>query len=269
MSNFQLMGTEAVNSDFLNKGSRAEFLAFLPEIRDEVRTAITNGKLKVSDNRVYTVKPVSGKTIKMFESSDPKEKGICNIQNGKLPKNRLLLVSAISLTAAITYKDGNTRADDKSLAKKATFRPIDEIFKTAGIVCTNALNEVFGIPEGQSEAETAAALGITLAQVAALAAKGTVYTEDGDSLFAAIENGDFTFKSNRAELISEMPLTIFKKQPHGHTAQGLYKLDNPRLAQDDVDLEFTIDLGEEVDADGNESCIWLRLELHGSATIPA
>ena len=262
-----LEGTNAVNNDLLTTRSRAEFLGFSSEIRPDMLDLINNSKLRLSDARIVSLKPVDGKTIHMFDTADPKKRGVCSLTSAKLDKNRVLLASAISLTAAITYKEGATRADDISMGIKATYRPIDELFKTTNLVAINANKEVFVLPEGSTVAENAAALGLTTAVVAALVAAGSIVTEDTDSLFAGLESGDCTFKCDSRYLLKELPLTVFKKNPNSHLPKGQYKLDNPRLLQDDVPIEFDVELAAEVDHDGNESCVWLRLEIIGTGTI--
>ncbi|MBK8292744.1 MAG: hypothetical protein IPK96_19235 [Flammeovirgaceae bacterium] len=60
------------------------------------------GKLRLADQLIYTIKPIKGaKTIKMFESQDVKEVNLRNISNAKLPKNMALLVSGIYLLHGI------------------------------------------------------------------------------------------------------------------------------------------------------------------------
>jgi hypothetical protein len=81
-----------------SRGSRAEFEKFFGELPDHIKEGLKNGKLRLADKTIYSIKPVNGaKTIKMFESQDVKEVGLRNISNGKLPKNSVMLVSAIYL----------------------------------------------------------------------------------------------------------------------------------------------------------------------------
>src|SRR5919202_636579 len=71
-----------------SQGSRAEFEKFFVELPPHIKDQLRQGKLRLADHLVYTIKPVNGaKTIKMFESQDVKEVGLRNISNAKLPKN--------------------------------------------------------------------------------------------------------------------------------------------------------------------------------------
>lgn len=81
-----------------SKGSRREFEKHFPEVPHAIRQQLGTGKLRLGDSIIYSVKPVAAsKTIKMFETQDVKETGICNISNAKLPKNATMLVSGIYL----------------------------------------------------------------------------------------------------------------------------------------------------------------------------
>ena len=72
-----LMGASMRQGSF---GSRAEFEKFMPEVPERIQDELHNGKLRLGDQIVYSIKPVNGsKTIKMFETQDQKEvgEGLC------------------------------------------------------------------------------------------------------------------------------------------------------------------------------------------------
>ena len=84
-----------------SRGSRAEMEKHFHELPEHIRNGIINGDLRLADTVIYSIKPVSSKTIKLFETQDDKEIGLRNISNAKLPKNQALLVSGIVLLAGI------------------------------------------------------------------------------------------------------------------------------------------------------------------------
>lgn len=253
-------GTYAVNNPMLNKGSRAEFLAFAAtkEVPDAVKAGLESGKLKLADMMIYSIRLVDGKTIKMFQTQDTKEIGLRNIDRARLPKQQTLLVSGVQILAAWTQKTGTgtsaVKANDEGLAKMAKFYAIDTYFKQAALVGRNATSIVTIVNEDENIALTSTA--------------GVVMIDEAFSPFSGLETGVFTFRSNRTDLISEMPLSVFK-QNRGLMPYGYYKLDNPRLIQDDVEIEFELQLGEEVEADNDNEAVWVMLGLHGTGTIPA
>jgi hypothetical protein len=80
-------------------GSRAEFEKFIPEVPGRIQEELHNGKLRLGDQIIYSIKQVDGKLTKMFETPDTKQISIRNISNGKLPKNQTMLLSGIYLMA--------------------------------------------------------------------------------------------------------------------------------------------------------------------------
>lgn len=83
-----------------SKGSRAEMEKHFGELPPHIKTALSKGELRLADTIIYSIKPATSKTIKMFETQDDKEIGMRNISNAKLQKNQCLLVSGIILLAA-------------------------------------------------------------------------------------------------------------------------------------------------------------------------
>lgn len=82
-----------------SKGSRAEMEKFFGELPPHIKEGLVRGELRLADSTIYSIKPVTSKTIKMFETQDDKEIGLRNVSNAKLPKNQAFLVSGIFLLA--------------------------------------------------------------------------------------------------------------------------------------------------------------------------
>ncbi len=245
------------------RGSRGLILAYLMdpenvEIPKEIREKLARKELRLSDMTVYSVKEANGKTIKMFQTQDTKEVGLRNISASKMQKDQIMVVSAIRLTAALTVKEGTTNADSETLAKTAKFYPIDHKFPVPGVF-TNVGGKVAFVPDGDVlAAGTITGGGYSNAAV----------LQDEDAVFAALENGEFSFKSNRKEIIADFPLSVFKCAVNPEKP-GYYLLDNPRIIGNDTETEFTVELGEEVNADGVNFAVWLKVELIGTGTLPA
>lgn len=84
-----------------SRGSRAEMEKHFAELPQHIKDGLLKGDLRLADTIIYSIKPVSSKTIKMFETQDDKEVGLRNISNAKLPKNQAMLVSGIFLLAGV------------------------------------------------------------------------------------------------------------------------------------------------------------------------
>jgi len=83
--------------------------------------------------------------------------------------------------------------------------------------------------------------------------------------FPAIANGEFNLKSNKKQIVPETGMTVFKTTNYRSVPQGYYKLANPRLIQDDVLIEMTIELGS---VDGIPANTYEYVGLHGTITTP-
>jgi hypothetical protein len=187
-----------------SQGSRAEFEKFFVELPKHIKEQLLQGKLRLADQLIYTIKPVKGaKTIKMFESQDVKEVNLRNISNAKLPKNMALLVSGIYLLHGVAT---SLDVDD---VKTTKFESIENI--------------------------------------------------------GAIANGEFKLKANKKQLVSDTSNRKFVTTQFNMVPKSFYKLANPRLIHDDVDIEFEIELGTIKGLDPN-SVLYVGLE--GTATIP-
>lgn len=83
--------------------------------------------------------------------------------------------------------------------------------------------------------------------------------------FAAISNGEFSLKANKKIIMPETVNTVFKTGNMTNVPLGYYKLANPRMIQDDLLIEVTIDLGS---MDGLDPKTHLYVGLHGTITTP-
>ncbi len=81
----------------------------------------------------------------------------------------------------------------------------------------------------------------------------------------AIANGEFNLKSNKKQIVPETSNTVFKTYNNNMMNLGYYKLANPRLIQDDVLIEFTVELGT---TEGIPANTYLYVGLHGTITTP-
>lgn len=93
-----------------SKGSRAEMEKMFGELPAHIQEGLKKGELRLADTVIYSIKPVSSRTIKIFETQDDKEIGLRNISNAKLPKNQALLVSGIILLTGLP-QDGELTKD--------------------------------------------------------------------------------------------------------------------------------------------------------------
>lgn len=89
------------SSGAVSRGSRAEMEKHFAELPAHIKEGLAKGDLRLADTVIYSIKPVSSKTIKMFETQDDKEIGLRNVSNAKLPKNQAFLVSGIVLLAGV------------------------------------------------------------------------------------------------------------------------------------------------------------------------
>ncbi|TCZ68358.1 hypothetical protein [Flaviaesturariibacter aridisoli] len=106
------------NTGASSKGSRAEMEKFFGELPAHIKEGMVKGELRLADSTIYSIKPVTSKTIKMFETQDDKEIGLRNLSNAKLPKNQAFLVSGIFIlagTSADNSKDKIIATEFKGL----------------------------------------------------------------------------------------------------------------------------------------------------------
>jgi len=83
--------------------------------------------------------------------------------------------------------------------------------------------------------------------------------------FPAVATGEFNLKANKKVILPESSMAMFKTQNNTSLPFGYYKLANPRLIEDDVLIEATIELGTQ---DGLDPKTHIYLGLHGTITTP-
>jgi hypothetical protein len=191
------------NTGSPSRGSRAEMEKFFGELPSHIKEGLANGSLRLADQTIYSIKGVTSKTIKMFETQDDKEIGLRNVSNAKLPKNQAFLVSGIYLLAGVSA-DGTK---DKIIATQ------------------------FQGLEG----------------------------------FNAIANGEFSLKCNKKSIVPETSCIVFKTATFHQVPIGYYKLSNPRLIEDDLLIEMTVELGS---MEGIAPNSYIFIGLHGTITTP-
>jgi hypothetical protein len=81
----------------------------------------------------------------------------------------------------------------------------------------------------------------------------------------ALSIGEITLKGNKKSIIDSTSLVHFKTNGLTSVPHGYYKLHNPRVIQDDVDIECDIELGS---ITGVANFTYYFLGLHGTVTIP-
>ncbi|HRE97743.1 MAG TPA: hypothetical protein PK637_13320 [Flavobacteriales bacterium] len=108
---------------------------------------------------------------------------------------------------------------------------------------------------------------ILLAGVSADATKDKIIATNYDKieLFPAIANGEFSLKANKKQIVPDTSNNLFKTSNLNLVPMGYYKLSNPRLIQDDVLIELTIELGT---MDGIAANTYIFAGLHGTITTP-
>lgn len=188
-----------------SRGSRRDMEKHFATLPKHIKEELQKGSLRLSDYTIYSIKPITSKTIKMFEPQDDKEVGVRNISNAKLPKNMVMVVSGIFLLAGT-----NTVPADPEARKNINFRSV--------------------------------------------------------SLIPAICDGEFSLKANRRQLIPENhSIRRFATDNDQSVPLGYYRLDNPRLINDDELIEFQVELGTMLALPANT---WLYVGLDGTITTP-
>jgi hypothetical protein len=81
----------------------------------------------------------------------------------------------------------------------------------------------------------------------------------------ALSVGEITLKGNKKAIIDSTSLVQFKTNGLTSVPHGYYKLHNPRVIHDDVDIECDIELGSITGVAANT---YYFLGLHGTVTIP-
>jgi hypothetical protein len=93
--------------------------------------------------------------------------------------------------------------------------------------------------------------------------KSTVF--DTIDTVGALSTGEFTLKANKKNIVDSTSNYVFKTKDFTSVTRGYYKLANPRLIHDDVDIEWEVELGTVTGIPANTI---LFGGLHGTITIP-
>jgi hypothetical protein len=88
---------------------------------------------------------------------------------------------------------------------------------------------------------------------------------EGIENYAALANGEFSLKSNKKQIVPETSNNVFKNANMHTLPIGYYKLDNPRVIHDDIQIEMTIELGS---MEGLSPDTHIYAGLHGTITTP-
>lgn len=83
--------------------------------------------------------------------------------------------------------------------------------------------------------------------------------------YPAIANGESDLKANKKVIFPESSNNMFKTLNLNTVPVGYYKLHNPRLIEDDVLIEYTVNLGTTAGIAANT---YLFVGLHGTITTP-
>jgi hypothetical protein len=84
-----------------SRGSRAEMEKHFAELPQHIKTGLIKGELRLADTVIYSIKRVSSKTCKLFETQDTKQIGTTSLSSARLPKNQAMLVSGIFILAGV------------------------------------------------------------------------------------------------------------------------------------------------------------------------
>jgi hypothetical protein len=83
--------------------------------------------------------------------------------------------------------------------------------------------------------------------------------------FNALANGELDLKANKKQIFPELNTGIFKTSTFHQVPTGYYKLANPRLIEDDILIELTLNLGSMT---GLAPTTYIYAALHGTITAP-
>jgi len=84
-----------------SRGSRAEMEKHFAELPQHIKDGLVKGELRLADTVIYSIKRVSSKTCKLFETQDTKQIGTTSLSSARLPKNQAMLVSGIFVLAGV------------------------------------------------------------------------------------------------------------------------------------------------------------------------
>lgn len=90
-------------------------------------------------------------------------------------------------------------------------------------------------------------------------------TNTYDVIDGALATGEITLKANKKQILAETSMRQFRTTGLNSVPVGYYKLANPRLIHDDVEIELDIELGSVTGIAANS---FIYAGLHGTVTIP-
>jgi hypothetical protein len=194
---------QLANTGAPSKGSRAEMEKHFGELPPHIKEGLARGELRLADTIIYSIKPITSKLIKCWETQDVKTINLNSLSSARLPKNQALLVSGITILV--------------------------------GVSADATLDKVMGT------------------RFAGVESMGVVV------------NGEFSLKANKKVIMPESSMHLFKTDNFQAVPQGYYKLHNPRIIEDDILIEATIEMGS---FDGIVPNSYLFIGLHGTITTP-
>lgn len=83
--------------------------------------------------------------------------------------------------------------------------------------------------------------------------------------FPALCTGEFNIKANKKIIVPDTSVKIFRTSNFHNVPMGYYKLANPRMIHDDIQIEATFELGT---MEGLDPKTHIYLGLHGTITTP-
>lgn len=95
--------------------------------------------------------------------------------------------------------------------------------------------------------------------------KSTHFQTIEQAQFAALASGEFSLVANKITIVPETSMRIFCTDQNGMWSQGFYKLHNPRVIHDNVDIECKIELGTTNNIPQDTQ---LFVGLYGTITTP-
>lgn len=85
---------------------RKQFLERAYKLPPSIQKALATGRAQISDSPYYATAPIQGTRAEIIKPSQPEQLGITNIDNGKLGKDRFLVLSAIRVMFDANAIDG-------------------------------------------------------------------------------------------------------------------------------------------------------------------
>lgn len=243
---------KAGESPLLLKGSRAHFQAFYnsDDFPKEVKDKVENGALKLTDRRFYSTREVNSDNLKMFQSDDLIISGIRNVQNGQLRKDELFVLSYIDLHVAWhDYgTDSPTDAEIKSALRNGIFYGVGAPVPLVRHFTKNAGGNLAEISDGE-------AVGTGITSIVGI----------DEEFWAGWLTGEITLNFNGKPLLRDFPLLDLAVCRDG--IYGRLPIENPRIFEDQQDIDFTIKFGGGEPDAGAQAAFIARVTLGGTGLI--